>query len=466
MANGSRSMTDRIARWWPSAPAPTLTSIVGIAMFVLAPLLGWSLAYGLAYDRPMKWLAFGALIMVAIMPAIVRWPVITTFGLYAIAATSLDAFPLLPGGATLTKPIGILAGAVLLGAGLIERRLGRPPGAALWWGVFMLWALLSAMWAMDPERVLQRMPTAVSLAALYLVAMCFRPSRRELYWVCALTVLGGVVASALAYWFGLNELATGGAARGRLMLNEMDSNPNMLGRVLLLPLALAIAGFVGGRGLIWRGLTVGCVAFIALGVLISMSRGAVVATAAIMLILLYRLRARWQFIAIIVLLLVAATFAPDTFYQRIDDVVSGKDDTGSGRLDIWRTAFEVWEQAGVLGVGLDNFPLLYKAAVPGSGTSTHNTYLTALLDLGVPGLAMMLAAVASGLLAVRRARSRGHDSIVLSALEAACIGLLVLCMFGDLLWRKVFWLAWILLTWAMYADQGRNDTLDAPGLRG
>jgi O-antigen ligase len=177
------------------------------------------------------------------------------------------------------------------------------------------------------------------------------------------------------------------------------------------------------------------------------------------------MRARWHIVAVMVLLLVASMLAPDAFYQRIDDVISGKDDTGSGRLDIWRTALQALERSGVLGVGLDNFPLLYKGFVPGRGAGSHNVYLTALLDLGVPGLAMMLAAMVSSLLAVWRVRSSGQGSVVLSALEAACVGLLISSVFGDILWTKMFWMAWILLTWAIYSEKSADNTSDASAAR-
>jgi O-antigen ligase len=291
---------------------------------------------------------------------------------------------------------------------------------------------------------------------LYLAAVCFRPSRRELYCVCALTVLGGVLASALAYFFGLNEMATDTAARGRLVLNDMDANPNWLGRVLILPLGLAIAGFVGGRGMIQRALAVGCAAFIGLGIFVSMSRGAVVAMIAMLLVFLYRMRARWHIVAIVVLLLGASMMMPDAFYQRMYAVMSGEDDTGSGRLDIWRTGLQEFERFGVLGAGLSNFSRVHQ-----DGRAAHNIFLMMLIESGVPGLAMMFAAIASGLLAVRRARSAGHGSIVLSALEAACIGTLMSGMFADTLWRKSFWLAWILLTWAMYSEKRADDSADA-----
>jgi O-antigen ligase len=455
-------MTERIARWWPSTP-PTLTSIVGIAMLVLAASFGWALAYGLASPKPRDWLAFGALVAVALVPVIVRWPAISTFGIFAFIATALDAFPILPGGATLTRPAGALAAAVLLGAGLIERRLGRPPAAALWWAALLLWGIVGVMWAVDTDEALERLPTKISVVALYLVAVCFRPSRKEFYWVCALTVLGGVLAAALAYFFGFDRLAEAQrAAQGRIALGDMQGNAAQLGRVLILPLTLAIAGFLGGRGTIPRALALGFAACIGLGTLISMSRTALVATAAVLLVMFYRIRARWQVVAVMVLLLVIAAFMPATFYERIDALVSGQDDTGSGRLDIWRTGLRIFvERSGFLGAGLDNFNSLLGFYSPGYERTAHNIYLLVLVELGVPGLAMMLAAIASGFFAVWRARSSGDNSIALAALEAACIGELITGFFLSSLFTKSFWMPWILVTWAMYSEKRSNETSDA-----
>jgi O-antigen ligase len=315
------------------------------------------------------------------------------------------------------------------------------------------------MWAVDSEVALDRLPTVLSLVLLYLAAVCFRPSRSELYWVCALMVLGGVLAAALAYFFGLHEQAhvTSPMARGRMVLADMDSNPGALGRVLLLPLTLAIAGFVGGRGMLPRALAVGCAAVIGLGIFLSMSRGTVVAMVAVLLVLLYRARVRWHIVAVMVVLLVVAAFMPDAFYARFDALISGRDDTGSGRLEIWRTGLMAFERSGFFGAGLYNFPVLYGAYIPGPRAAPHNIYLATLIDFGVPGVVMLLAAIGSGLLAVRRIRLAGRSSIAVSALEAACIGTLVSALFVDVLWTKSFWLVWILLSWAMHSEDASKD---------
>jgi O-antigen ligase len=100
------------------------------------------------------------------------------------------------------------------------------------------------------------------------------------------------------------------------------------------------------------------------------------------------------------------------------------------------------------------------------GHTAHNIYLMVPVELGIPGLALMLAAISSALLAVRRARRAGQGSVALSALEAACIGTLTSAVFFDSLWTKMFWLPWILLTWVMCNSTRSDDTSDALGPRG
>ncbi len=448
-------MRNNVAHWW-TWNVPLSTGILVVAVFGLAPLFGLALAFE-------HRIALVALVMVALVPILVRWPVVPTFGVYALLACSFDVIPFLEE-SSLTKPAGVLAGAVLAASGLMERRLGRPPLAALWFGLFMVWAALSAAWALDPEAVFGRLKLALSLFFLYLVAVSFRPTRKELYWVCALTVVGGVMAAGVAYLLGLEEGGTGGDARGRIALGDYDSNPNALGRTLILPLALAIAGFVRLRGIVQRAMALGCVGVIGMGMYISMSRAAVAAMLTMITVLLYRVRVRWQIVAVTVILLALSAAMPDEFYRRVGTVITGEDATGSGRTEIWKVGLTALERFGIFGAGLENFTDVYDLYVPSTalGRAPHSTYLGAWVELGIIGLALMLAALASHLLAVQRARGAGHGGIVLAALEAACFGMLVLGIFGDQLWRKTFWLAWILLTWAIYCEREQDQPSDAP----
>jgi O-antigen ligase len=402
-----------------------------------------------------QWILLAGLALAALAPIVIRLPVVSTFGLYALMACSLDALPLLEG-MTLTKPVGVLTGAVLLGAGLVERRLGRPPSAALWWGLFMVWGTVSAAWAINSEAALSRLPKALSLFFLYVVAVSFRPSRKELQWVCVLMVVGGVLAASGGYLFGLDpEIKSGKASRGRIALgDEVSNNPNTLGRVLVLPLAIAIAGFIGLRGSLRKAIAVGCLGLIGAGIYISMSRAALLAMVVVIAVLLYRLRARWQIVAVMVVLLALATVMPDRFYERTGALATGEDTTGSGRTEIWKIGFGALEQFGIFGAGLNNFHEVYKLdVISAKGAGAHNTFLMVWVDLGIVGLILLLAALGSHFVAAWRARKAGHGGVVLSALEAGSFGMLTSVTFADLLWAKIFWLVWILLTWAAYCER-------------
>jgi hypothetical protein len=432
-------MRHSAADWW-TWNVPLSRGILLVA-FGLAPLLVWTLVTE-------NWIILGASLLVALVPVIIRWPVVPIFGLYALLACSLDAIKLLEG-ATLTKPVGVLAAAVLLGVGLVERRLGRPPSAAVWWCLFMLWAVLSTTWAINTEPAFKRLPSALSIFLLYLVAVSFKPSRKELYWVCVLTVLGGVLAASIGYLFGFHESAVANKVRAGISIGDQTSNPNTLGRLLILPLALAFAGVVGLRGAPRRAMAMGCAGLIGVGIYISMSRSALVSMAVVLAVLLYRIRARWQVIATIVVLLALTAMMPEQFYLRVVTMGGAEDHSAAARVGVYKLGFDALEEFGVFGAGLDNF----KYAVPESEYSAHSMYLAVWVGLGIIGLVLMLVAVGCHLFSAQRAWRTGQGGVTLAALEAGCFGLVVGGLFGEVLWTKTFWLALTLLTWAIHSER-------------
>jgi putative inorganic carbon (HCO3(-)) transporter len=417
-------------------------------------LFGWALAQE---DR----ILLVVLVMIAAIPLVIRWPVLLTFGLYAFLVP-FDSVATLSetGGATLTRLVGILTAAVLLAAGVIERRIVRPPLAVLWWTLFFVWAALSAVWAIDPNLVLRRLPTAISLFLLYLVAVSIKPSRKELYWTCLLVVAGGVAAAATGYLFGLEESRL---ARGTLVMGEQTSNPNTLGAVLILPLALAAGGFAGLRNPVQKLLAVGALSVIGVGIFITQSRGALLALAVTMLFFVYRNKVRWQVVVPLAALLVLVIALPATFFARATRVLTGEDTTGAGRTQIWSVGLAALEHVGIFGAGLSNYTEIYRfsdAYSPGVWVkSSHNSYLGTWVELGIIGLVLMLAALASHFLAARAARRTGLEGVLLSSVEAGCVGTMAIAFFSDSLWGKAFWLPWILLTWATYSAR------DTEGLR-
>ena len=158
----------------------TFTDSLGPSAVVVAIgiALGILVAAALADHR---WVRSGLLMGLALIPIVLRWPVIVPFGLYAL----LLPFDTIQAGfgMTLTKPIGALAIAVLAAASLVERRLRRPPATALWCGLLLIWGIGSAAWAIDPDLVFGRLPTLVGISVLYILAVSIVPCRTEFHWV-------------------------------------------------------------------------------------------------------------------------------------------------------------------------------------------------------------------------------------------------------------------------------------------
>jgi O-antigen ligase len=432
----------------------------GVCLFVgvvLAPLFGLALALE---NR----ILIAALVMLTLIPLVIRWPVASTFGLY-VFLVPFDSVASLAGGATLTRLVGILAGGVMLAAGVIEHRLGRPPAAAVWWSLFMIWGALSMAWAINPDMVRGRLPTAASLIILYVVAISIRPTRKELYWICMLAVAGGVAAAAVGYVFGI-EGSGGPGTRGRLVVGEQAANPNGLAASLILPLALATAGIVGLRNPLQKLLAVGALALIGVGVFITQSRAGLVAIIVTVLVFVCRVRIRWQVMVPIAVLLAMVVILPDTFFTRAEKMFSGEDSTGAGRTRIWAAGIKALEHVGIFGAGLSNYEEIYQfsdAFSPGVWEKgSHNTFLGAWVELGIIGLVLMLAALASHFLAARGLRRFGLDGVLVSAIEAGCVGIMAVSFFGERLWTKVFWVPWILLVWAVYVARDTERARSAP----
>jgi O-antigen ligase len=351
--------------------------------------------------------------------------------------------------------VGMLAAAVLLCVALMERRLSRPPKAALWWALFLLWAAMSAAWAIiDPSLVIQGLQTTLSLFLLYFVAVSVRVSNKELVWVCALSVLGATLAAGWSVVYGVED-AYGPSARGTLTVGERAIPLNTFAASLVPSLALAMGGFIGLRSWIGKVLSIAAVGIICGGIFLTMSRAALLGVCAMMAVFLYRFRARWQVLLVMFLLVAVATTMPATFFNRIL-AVGDKDSTGAGRTKIWAIGIEALGSHGLIGAGFKSFVDVYSRTVPlpptRGGKAAHNMYLAIWVELGIVGLAFLLGAVACHLLAAHRARSGtgSHTTTIVGrAAEGACYGILVSAFFGDPLWAKYFWMPWILSAWSV-----------------
>jgi O-antigen ligase len=438
-----RALRLRLPQWNFDAALPIGIGIV--AALGIGPLIVWAITEE-------SWRLLTLVLLAALSPIALRWPVTVAFGAYAFVLP-FDSVGVVAdtGGATVTRLVGIVTAGVLLAAGVVQQRMVRPPVAALWVGLLFLWGIMTLAWAVNLELAQGRLVTVVSLVAMYLAAVSFRVSEEDLRTVCVLTMLGGALAATAGVILGF-EADGPRVARGTLAVAGLEANPNGVAQSLMLPLAMAAGLFLGSRRISVKAIAIAGVGAIGAGIFLTMSRASLAAVIMMIGVFLYRFRVRWQVLAIPGILGAVLPLMPDLFFERVGAVFSGQDATGAGRTEIWKVSIDALERFGWFGAGLSNHTAAYAMYAPtppgGLSRSAHNTFLGTWVELGAVGLALLLVVFFVHLRTSKRSNGSTAEIAFPAAIEAACFGFLVIAFFGDVLWRKAVWMPWILAVWA------------------
>lgn len=415
------------------------------------------------------------------LPAIVILLAHPFVGLVVFAATvPLEILFVLEGGLTGLRLFGPVLFAVWLVDLIFSGRHFRPPRVLWLYVLFLAWAFLSVLWALNQEVALERALSFAQLVGFGVVTVEMVRTRRRAYWVTGVLVGSSILSAVLGL---LNAGATTEATtRMTVQVGQaIDEFGFYVGAGVLCAGLLAIYARTQFRNLALAGLVVTIYPLYAVA-----SRQAMVAIALSMLILtlLERGKTRILITFIFVLgllfgswaLLQRTTLLPWETLEHLtvqNAIASG----GGGRSDIWRVALETAVSNPVLGVGLDNFKLAYSryealllpylAKLHGSADA-HNIFLQILTELGIVGLALFVVPLGWTLrrLLSRLQEARDKDDQLLSLLV---LGLLLYAiisgLFSTYLWRKGFWL--ILALGAAHAcmpfQQSASEVKGTPG---
>src|SRR5579862_3146905 len=177
------------------------------------------------------------------------WPVQIALGVFGLLVPfdNIAVLSSAKSGTTLTYLVGAGAAAILLATGLGAKRLVKPPRAAFWWGAFIFWALATVLWALNTKVAQHAMQTVIALLLLYLVAVSVRVTRKELRTIVMLIILGGTLAGAYASLQYGKGVYYHNSTRASLNTGERETDPNEFAASLLLPMSLAIGGFLSSR---------------------------------------------------------------------------------------------------------------------------------------------------------------------------------------------------------------------------
>jgi len=396
-----------------------------------------------------NWLIFIAVLLPFYIFFALRKPFLFLFGLYvfllpfdSILVVGREEF-----GPTVTKFLGVVSIVVLFLKAFQERKLKKPENAVLWWGLFVLFGALSFGWGLRPDLIQERIPTAIGLYLLYLIVSCYGIKREEFEKLLTLIVWGGICAAAYSiYSYYFLHISFLDSERSSLIVGGRAEDPNQLVFALSIPLALLMGKFLASEKRVFKVLWFIALAIVLYATLIAGSRGGILGIATIFFIFaLSRLKKKTSLIIAITLMLSSAfLLLPEIFFERMSKMTIVSQMAEGNRLSIWMTGLDIFKDSWLLGVGIDGFPtayLTYAGSLIGLGPDSN--YVGVLAEMGIIGIAIFLGSMYKHFsLLKKRFFYRDYLSVTLTAMGA---GLSIEGGLLDTLWRKSFWLLWMLI---------------------
>lgn len=348
---------------------------------------------------------------------------------------------------------------VLLGAGvLLQQVTARRGGVRLSptvpvWLLFLSVAGATALWSVNPGKTEIGFLLLASLLLIYVFVSLSEVDRTVLTRTENGLLFGGVAVTC----YGLFQLLVLGGFPGDVpgapiqpdgrFGNDM-LGPNNEAVALLVPLAVALSRAVGRRAPSQRVVHTLLSALLLSGILMTGSRGGILATIVVVIALaLSTPQGRTTLMAYGAAAVAVAAFVfvyhPGGIAEREVETTSS-----SGRTDIWRVALAACPEYCPFGSGWETFPDVYsqtQASVPGAQVlvgagayEPHNVWILVAIELGLPGLLLLVAAVSLTLAEATRLPS-GLRAPPLAGFVAT----LFAAFFLSNLEYKFFWMALI-----------------------
>jgi probable O-glycosylation ligase (exosortase A-associated) len=342
-------------------------------------------------------------------------------------------------GWSLYVALATIAATVFLGPSPPPNRIGRWPAGPVkitaghvWFLLFGVWICLSYFQAMRPEMGDQYMEDYAKLYVMFIVG------------IVVIRTVGQVWAIFLVYTFALAYISyeinylyfvNGYLGIQRNGYGGADNN----GAGMLLALGVPFCAFAWEAYRKWYrwGFAL-MIPVIIHAVLMTYSRGAMVAMIVAAPFWILRGRYRWQKLALGLAVIATVPFlAGNEIRERFFSVEKyEEDDSANTRLTSWMIAIRIANENPVFGVGVRNSPLLtYAYGADMEGRAIHSQYLQLAADNGYVGMLLYLGVVVYALLdsqkVIRAARHRTDpDSVRAYAAAAGIQGALITFLVG------------------------------------
>jgi O-antigen ligase len=384
-----------------------------------------------------------------------------------------------------TYKLGIATVVMTLALGSVVSRAAvvRVPRFLWLFTAWLAWAALGYIVTPYAEQV---GPALVAQAKVLLVAFvavnALRTTTQVRYFVIFLLASYVLVPIRAA----LVNYVTGYRLFDRAIGPFIYNNPNDLAALTILVLGAALALWASApRKSVFRWIGLAAAVPLVLTVILTQSRGAFLALAAVALpsgIALVRHRPRVVPV-LAALVAVALYLAPATFWDRVSgmrkaasfETIGEMDPEGSARerLAVLRTAARIVADHPLLGVGVGAYANANAEYSPAVGLrDAHNTYVNVVAETGLPGLVFFLGLVGSVLRSARDARRRAARASPAAAemlrwLQYGVVAYLIAGLFGSFS-KFAFLYIFLALLWsasqAILAEAPPESPWDSPPL--
>lgn len=305
--------------------------------------------------------------------------------------------------------------------------------ATLLLAAYFIYNVLAFLWA--PEYSLRSLYNYLKIIVMVMCLYTQKYNAREKKVLITSAVLSGLLV-CLFIMTGRNI----GFADNRFTVSVFGvvQDPNYLGYLFLIPVAVATQQIINQRQWLKRLLWLAIALLLLLCVLLTGSRGALLGVAVVVAVCVFEKFRTWtakllfsiaMTVVIIALYVALLTFLPEHLSSRFS-IQLLLETGGTGRLGIWKDAFQVMADAPyklLLGFGTGSSDELI-------GMATHNFFIQLLLEGGVVSLGLFL-----GFLRVWLKRLVKYDTMCL----AVVLGCMAMAMTLSVNTVYYFWIVFI-----------------------
>ncbi len=336
------------------------------------------------------------------------------------------------------------ASVALLGSWLLYGRkltLGGWPGLALI-GLFAIVGF-SALWSYWPSYSVATFLEGIKYLAICLVVANVIDSKQRLHGIIAALAWASLIPAigCISSWSHGEHLVDGDRA-GWI---GIFGNPNDLAYYLAVGVAMVLSAREAASRRIMKVAYLGLLVPIGVAILLTQSRGGMLAAGAVLALWTLRsVKRAPALIGIAIALGCVLYLGPsNTFGHRMETAQShGVDLSAQGRLDAWRTGLNIAAERPWTGVGAGAFMIAWPDFAPGdagAARTEHNTFIQLIGELGIPALLLFVLALVAGVLAVSRAAKQAYLAPYARGVQCGLAGFAVCSLFGG-----------IAFTWPIY----------------